>query len=695
MKNDSLDSEKSDNSGTPTTDSSDRAGGSADSHSPSTDLNDNVAAPGGSANDNNSSNSQQDSEVPQETSNDGNHQTPPIRPGGSSQTEGTNPSSDSVDSSDRVGGSADSHSPSADLNDNVAAPGGSSQPELMENPDEQVGDEPKVAPENAIDAATTPSPEDDPDEKDVSADLSPDEKNVDGATPPVDENGSESPAGNSDSESMNQLGAPDGSTPSGRERDADDEQPVGINDRSVGEDVDPGDRQKLADERLSCGRDTPAGRAYADSDDPVRDSQDNLQPIPGHYVVDAHGNPNGVHIGDELLTPNELADVMRADSNYPQGTPIFLMSCETGKEPEGGGPIFAQQLSDDLGVPVVAPSELAWANGAPFAASGQQGRFGLEPKHPPDGEFLQFLPGGEQGEPRSALGDFTDGASLGQRQSADISRHSGPQLGEKDSKGDEGQWKPASDNYVPLPVKTIENDRGIIPEHLNRGDKKEGDKAWSLDRNLKSPEELSYEGGGDEKRDEAMSEAVSGINKLMTSNQDGFACLTDGTLDATPVCIDRNFLSGMDPPVESQGSFRPFLGRVAGEETGVLQGHCFVGGFDDGGNMWIRTGGGPNGDNWRMCNDEDSLREVLALPKEWNGDKQFVEYELPEGHVIGGVGGEAAPVVTSATDEGDNTRLEGGGFQVWIPEDQLTKATGMKVWHRPQDSTTEDEEVKT
>jgi len=72
--------------------------------------------------------------------------------------------------------------------------------------------------------------------------------------------------------------------------------------------------------------------------------------------------------------------------------PIRLFSCDTGKDPNG----FAQQLADELGVKVTAPTEPVWStkNGEPFVTSiGEDGM----PVKPPTGTWVEFEPSGSKG----------------------------------------------------------------------------------------------------------------------------------------------------------------------------------------------------------------------------------------------------------------------------------------------------------
>src|SRR5690606_24170592 len=112
--------------------------------------------------------------------------------------------------------------------------------------------------------------------------------------------------------------------------------------------------------------------------------------IPGFYTLDLHGSPEGAYIGDEELSPADLAALVRADPNW-NGEPIRLFSCETG---QGEDP-FAQYLADELGVTVHAPTELAWgyADGTSIVSSAHCNSDTCEePTWPPDGMWIQFHP---------------------------------------------------------------------------------------------------------------------------------------------------------------------------------------------------------------------------------------------------------------------------------------------------------------
>lgn len=105
---------------------------------------------------------------------------------------------------------------------------------------------------------------------------------------------------------------------------------------------------------------TENGRAYygtGPNEDAMRSAAHDLQTDPDRYTIDMHGDAYNVGIGDDTLTPDDLATLLEHDPNY-DGGPIRLFSCSTGAEDDG----FAQQFADRLGVDVTAPTMSAWTN---------------------------------------------------------------------------------------------------------------------------------------------------------------------------------------------------------------------------------------------------------------------------------------------------------------------------------------------
>ncbi|MFB4301422.1 ADP-ribosyltransferase [Actinomadura sp. NTSP31] len=136
---------------------------------------------------------------------------------------------------------------------------------------------------------------------------------------------------------------------------------------------------------------TPAGRSlYGPDDHAMRDLARRVPADPDRFLLDGHGGPDGMRIGGRHLGVDDVADLIRNDPNW-NGREVVLLSCRTG---EGD---FAAQLAERLGVPVTAPTGLAWSdsNGNVYSSSGHPGPDGrLQPAVPPDGGWNTHHPGG-------------------------------------------------------------------------------------------------------------------------------------------------------------------------------------------------------------------------------------------------------------------------------------------------------------
>ncbi|MFB4317475.1 hypothetical protein [Actinomadura sp. 21ATH] len=133
---------------------------------------------------------------------------------------------------------------------------------------------------------------------------------------------------------------------------------------------------------------TPGGRAfYGPGEQPHRDAARRVPPDPNRFILDMHGDANGVRVGDRRLSVDEVADLIRNDPNWDRRE-IMLLSCETGAGD------FARQLADRLKVPVTAPNRLAWSDrdGNVYAStSTSTDRDGRPiPDHPPNGAWTTF-----------------------------------------------------------------------------------------------------------------------------------------------------------------------------------------------------------------------------------------------------------------------------------------------------------------
>ena len=84
---------------------------------------------------------------------------------------------------------------------------------------------------------------------------------------------------------------------------------------------------------------------------------EHLRAIPGYHDVIAHGSPTSV-LGNhgEELTAKQLADSIRTQGWWNGQEAIRLASCRTGAGP------FAQELANELGVPVMAPIPEIYVN---------------------------------------------------------------------------------------------------------------------------------------------------------------------------------------------------------------------------------------------------------------------------------------------------------------------------------------------
>jgi hypothetical protein len=166
------------------------------------------------------------------------------------------------------------------------------------------------------------------------------------------------------------------------------------------------------------GRTGPAS-AYFGPNDFVQQNARAATPLTGYYDVFVHGNATSVELRTATgavrsADHRALARLIEGMPDY-RGQPIRLISCDTGQLPNG----FAQNLSNKLGVEVLAPNTLVWpapANGLPIIAATPSGQIVVfqpgagsltvtaptripgfpdpVPTYPPTGQFNPFQPGG-------------------------------------------------------------------------------------------------------------------------------------------------------------------------------------------------------------------------------------------------------------------------------------------------------------
>ncbi|WP_277953646.1 WXG100-like domain-containing protein [Saccharopolyspora soli] len=164
-------------------------------------------------------------------------------------------------------------------------------------------------------------------------------------------------------------------------------------------------REKLGDYYRNI-KPSPAGLSMlGNSAGPSFKPHMNRMPTPSvdpkRFTVEVHGSPTGVRLGDKDLNAKELAEIIRNSPGYTPGEPIRLLSCRTGADLPDGSPNFAQQLSKELGVEVLAPNTDAWVDnyGNLYAskdrASFDPGASGTpQPSFDEPGQWTSFRPNG-------------------------------------------------------------------------------------------------------------------------------------------------------------------------------------------------------------------------------------------------------------------------------------------------------------
>lgn len=106
------------------------------------------------------------------------------------------------------------------------------------------------------------------------------------------------------------------------------------------------------------------------------------EPLEGYHDVIVHGSPTEFAASPQGPTfgPKNLASLIQGDTGY-SGGPVRLLSCSTGAD----GATAAQEVSNELGVEVRAPSDTLWATGTGELIIGPTPRT-------PTGEWRSFFP---------------------------------------------------------------------------------------------------------------------------------------------------------------------------------------------------------------------------------------------------------------------------------------------------------------
>jgi len=152
-------------------------------------------------------------------------------------------------------------------------------------------------------------------------------------------------------------------------------------------------------ERAHTNRQVPAGRVLAPAADAANlEAAKSFPASKDRYVIFAHGTSGHLVVGEQHLTPRQLAEMIRKDPAWGN-RPVVLMSCDTGADAATG---FAAQLARELpGTSVTAPNSTAWTtpSGQAFvAATGYDAEGRPKPLAPTDADqWLAFT-----ADPKSA-----------------------------------------------------------------------------------------------------------------------------------------------------------------------------------------------------------------------------------------------------------------------------------------------------
>ena len=115
----------------------------------------------------------------------------------------------------------------------------------------------------------------------------------------------------------------------------------------------------------------------------------------GRYTVAAHGDSGHVSVGGHDLGPKAFAQLIREHPDYEQiqQSGLRLIICDTGATPADGQHPFAQQVANELGIHVAAPTNKVWTShdGVAMVAEPDPLRPGF-PKYGSQGVFHDFAP---------------------------------------------------------------------------------------------------------------------------------------------------------------------------------------------------------------------------------------------------------------------------------------------------------------
>lgn len=105
-----------------------------------------------------------------------------------------------------------------------------------------------------------------------------------------------------------------------------------------------------------------------------------VKPENGKYDIALHGSDKSAEFFGKPIDAYTLAKIIKSRKDYKVGTPIRLLSCNTGNTNETGN-CFAQLLANELHTTVYAPTEKIYVNPDGSFVIGKKG----------DGEMKNFI----------------------------------------------------------------------------------------------------------------------------------------------------------------------------------------------------------------------------------------------------------------------------------------------------------------
>jgi len=100
---------------------------------------------------------------------------------------------------------------------------------------------------------------------------------------------------------------------------------------------------------------------YDTAKNPLATYAKRIPKIDGYYDVVMHGVDTAVWFFETKIDAYTLSQIIRQRPDYKKGTPIRLLSCNTGNT-DNTGNCVAQLLANELGVDVLAPTDILVVN---------------------------------------------------------------------------------------------------------------------------------------------------------------------------------------------------------------------------------------------------------------------------------------------------------------------------------------------